>query len=272
MKQREERTIRKKKIAIAIMEYLVILGCLITLFVMLTPKEKITKTASSYAKPEEVSKYKIENEYITRVRPLTEYSVFKGIAEETLKDNLGNSYEIRVYTNAEKEEEVTKGYITSGMVVECIRGEETEGYTVRVVGDLTGNGDCNVTELTQIIRHIVGLERINEEGKELSADFNGDNQINVTDVSMCINYIVYGTMEKDKEAPLNPEIKVEGEGNKETGWYRSEIEVEIDNKEREEGEIEKTQTIVESKLEGRDKPTIQSTEEKEFKLSKEGEF
>ena len=94
----------------------------------------------------------------------------------------------------------------------------------------------NIEELTQIIRHIIGIESLNDEGKELSADFNGDSRIDVTDVSMSINYIVYGTMERDKEAPLNPEIKVEGEGNKETGWYRSDIEVEIE--ENEQNEIE----------------------------------
>ena len=214
MKQNEERAIGKRRILIALMEYLVILGCLITLFVMLSPKERIKQT-SSYAKPEEVSEYRIVNDYMARIRPLSKYNEFKEIAEKTIEKNLGNSYEVKVYTNAQKTEEVTEGNIASGMIIECKENSEIiKDYIANVVGDITGNGDSNVTELTQIIRHIIGIESLNDEGKELSADFNGDSRIDVTDVSMSINYIVYGTMEKDKEAPLNPEIKVEGEGNK----------------------------------------------------------
>ena len=42
MKQNQDGKLKKGKLNIVLMEYLVILGCLITLFVMLVPKERIT--------------------------------------------------------------------------------------------------------------------------------------------------------------------------------------------------------------------------------------
>ena len=174
MKQKNEGKFKVKKVLINLMEFLITIGCLITLFILLTPKEKITKDAYSYSRPEEVTRYVLVNEYITRIRPQTKYSDFKRIAENTL------SCEIKVYSDESKGREVTSGIISSGMIVDAIDGEDIEEYKANVVGDMTRNGDCNVTELTQIIRKIVGLTSLTEE-QELSADFNGDKVINITD-------------------------------------------------------------------------------------------
>ena len=244
MKERAESKIRNKRVMIALMEYIVTLGCLLVAFVMISGKS--IKQTNSYARPEEVSRYQVvEDRYLTRVRPLTKYETFKEIVERTL------NREIKIYTDATKEEEVVEGIITSGMIVETenngaiVVPTENTSYEVRVVGDLNKDGDCNVTELTKIIREIVGLERIGNRGEEISGDFNGDGEINVVDVTMCINYIVYGEIEPDKEEPNAPEIKVIEPEEKENNWYNSSVRVKIVENERKEGEIKKTETRVE---------------------------
>ena len=206
MSKQEEKQIRKGKILIGLMEYLVILGCLVTLFVMLTPKEKITKIANSYAKPEEVTKYNISDGYVTRIRPLTDYTIFKQIAEDTINQDADESeYGVKVYEDSNKQKEIKDGYIVSGMVIEfSLKNQNTSATDAidtdieeneedqedeeivssfdciaSVIGDTTQNGDCNIVELTQIIRHIIGIDRFKDQIEELSADFNGDGQINV---------------------------------------------------------------------------------------------
>ena len=187
---------------------------------------------------------------------------------------------VTVYTNETKTEEVVDGVITSGMVVET----QNASYEVRVVGDLTGNGDCNVTELTRIIREVVGLERLESKREKLSADFNGDGEINVVDITMCIRYIVYGELPADKEEPNAPEIEVrqivnededgtnnENE-NKNDNWYNGDVEVRIIEKAREEGEIEKTVITIEKYIEGSSIPKKETTEEKELTLTEEGRY
>jgi hypothetical protein len=75
MKENTERKIRNRRISIVLMEYVVTLGCLFVAFVMFVGKERI-KQVNSYAKPEEITKYEVKDEYLTRVRPLTKYDTF----------------------------------------------------------------------------------------------------------------------------------------------------------------------------------------------------
>ena len=265
MKERAERKIRNKKVMIALMEYIVTLGCLLVAFVMISGK-KIEQT-SSYAKPEEVTKYEVvEDKYLTRVRPVTEYETFKEIAENSLNKV------IRVYKDESKTEEVIDGIITSGMVVEAeSEGEiaeptENRSYEVRVIGDLNNDGDSSVIELTKIIRHVVGVERIERRAEEISGDFNGDDKIDVVDITMCIRYIVYGEMEGDKDSVIEPKIEVKEIGEEEerdNNWYNGDVEVKI--VEQGEGTL-KIQTGIERN--GR----RQTTEEREITLTREGTY
>ena len=271
MKQTIQK-IRNKKIVIALMEYLITLGCLITLFVLTTPKERITDTAHSYSKPEEVSEYRIENEYMTRIRPLTEYETFKEIAVNTLKNKYNEQYEIKVYSDAEKTEEVIDGNIKSGMVIECSVEDYTREYTANVVGDMTGNGDCEITELSRIIQHFIGAKQITDEGQLLSADISGDGIIDITDIGRCIRYIINDEMPSDKLEPQRPTIEIIGEGNENTGWYRSDVIVKIKENEVPNVEIAKTQTTIEKKLEGEGRATTESTTEKEITLNEAGNY
>ena len=59
---------------------------------------------------------------------------------------------VKVYKNEQKDQEIKKGIISSGMIIDAIPedGSQTKQYIVSVIGDMTGNGDCGVTELTKI--------------------------------------------------------------------------------------------------------------------------
>ena len=269
MKKNTEGKIKNKKVIIVLMEYIVTLGCLFLAFVMLTGKDRI-KQVSSYAKPEKVNRYElVEDKYLTRVRPLTDYDSFKVIAESTLNKP------ITVYADITKTEVVEEGYITSGMVVE-VKDEnqllQNKTYELSVIGDLNSDGDSNVVELTQIIRHVVGLELIDNKGKQLSIDFNKDGEINVVDITMCIRYIVYGELSADKEEPNVPEIRVVEPEGEEKEWYNSDVEVEIIDNEREYGKIEKTETTIEKRIFGSEEVESKLITEKEIQLTEEGEY
>ena len=212
MKEKGEKKIQSTKFAIILLECLIVIASIIGLYLVLTPKDRVKDTTYSYSKLEEIREYEIEGEYITRVRPLTEYNRFKETAENTLNKNEEEiTYTIKVYSDTNKTQEVTEGYIKSGMLLEGIQNVETEEeieegtesettnetvtYTISVIGDFTKDADINVTELTKIIKGIVGLNNwIFTEEEKLIADFNGDKEINVVDIEECINYIVYGRL------------------------------------------------------------------------------
>ena len=82
-----------------------------------------------------------------------------------------------------------------------INTTEEIAYTISVIGDFTKDGDINVTELTKIIKCVVGLNNWNfTEEEKIAADLNNDGSIDIADVECCINYIVFGNLEvKEKE-------------------------------------------------------------------------
>ena len=186
MKQKEEKKIKSRKLSILLLQCVIVIGCIVIFYILMTPKDRVKDTTYSYSKLEEVKEYEIEGDYITRVRPLTEYKTFKETAEYTLNNNQeGKKYTVKVYSDTNKTIEVTEGYIKSGMVLEGIpniynMANETVTYTIGVIGDFTKDGDITIAELTKIIKGVVGLNdwRFTEEEK-LIADFNGDKKINV---------------------------------------------------------------------------------------------
>ena len=133
------------------------------------------------------NKYLVTENTIERIDPLVSIKEFVS----NLKVAEGRT--IKVYDG---ENEVTTGYIGTGMKVKGDNGRE---YLVSVRGDMTGDGKANQVELTKIIRHIV-----KQKGWELvginytSGDINGDGLVNLIDVGKMINYIVYGKWDHEK--------------------------------------------------------------------------
>jgi len=145
-------------------------------------------------------------------------------------------------------------------------------YTISVIGDLTGNGDMNVTELTRIVRGVVKLKNWDFKDEEkLTVDLNGDGQIDVTDVECCINYIVFGEFEVVKKDVASPSIEVKGDKDATNEYYTSDVVVNIIENEPKEN-IKETRTSVEMAFSDTEETKIVETAENTFKLSKNGTY
>ena len=238
MKQKIKRVIQNKKMLIGLAELAVVIGIIAIFCLLMIPKDRVPNRTHSYSRVEQ-EEYEIVDNYITRVLPLTEYETFIETATETLNNASEDAnYVLKVYKDAEKTEEVTEGYIASGMFVEVVEERQTnveevnEGienkaenittneisseeiaqeskdlsYIVRVIGDMTGDADINVTELTKMIKGVVGLTGwdFTEEDK-LSADISGDKEIDIVDIELCINYIVFGELDVEDNKPDEPD-------------------------------------------------------------------
>ncbi len=56
-------------------------------------------------------------------------------------------------------------------------------------GDLNGDGEIDVRDVTLLMRYTLGLETFDEEQKK-KADINGDGEINVQDVALLMQYVL----------------------------------------------------------------------------------
>ena len=67
--------------------------------------------------------------------------------------------------------------------------EESNTITVEnngIIGDLNGNGQLNVTDVTVLINMILGTEPMSAK-----ADINGDGKVDVSDITALINLILH---------------------------------------------------------------------------------
>lgn len=92
-------------------------------------------------------KYKIENQFISKVQPET--------TGETFKSNLQtNATEIKVYNeNGEVQENTV--ILKTGMQVELKFESQTQVFTIAVSGDVDGNGKVNLIDLLTINQHML---------------------------------------------------------------------------------------------------------------------
>lgn len=140
--------------------------------------------------------YKVDNEknIISRIEPETTIKVFK--------EKIG---EYDIYKDKEKTQKVDTGLVGTGMYLET----KEKCYEISVVGDFDGDGKATQVELTNIIRHIVGLEGAELEGiKYESADLTGDGLVDQRDITKYIRYIVYGELDLGKIDTTGPEVKL----------------------------------------------------------------
>ena len=110
--------------------------------------------------------------------------------------------DIKVCKDEAKTEEVTTGFIGSNMII-------TAGgidYRASVVGDFDGDGKATQVELTNIIRHIVGLTGAELTGVRYeSGDITGDGLVDQRDLTKLIRYITTGELDlgkKDENPPV----------------------------------------------------------------------
>lgn len=153
------------------------------------------------------------------------------VIPETQIDNFINNFsipsQIKVYSNSECTEEVTTGIIGTGMYLKNLTNNNI--YEISTIGDFDGDGKIGQIELTNLIRHVVGLRDYQLTGTMFrSGDLNNDNRLNIVDITILIRYIVFGELdipENQKVAPPNIEV-ISGESGT-NDWYTSKVEVKI---------------------------------------------
>ena len=182
----------------------------------------------------ESNKYIIDNENNVIYRVIPETDV------ETFKNNFSIPEDIKVFEDEKCETEVVNKYIGTGMV---LRNEtDNEIYKISVIGDFNTDGKITQIELTNLIRHVVGLKEYQLSSYVLkSADINNDNIVNHIDITLLIRYNVYGELDIEENKEIaSPEIEiVEGTmGNND--WYTSNVKFTVKANEEETDKIDKT--------------------------------
>lgn len=186
MKQKIENVIRNKKVVIVLMECLIAIGCIVVFGLMMIPKDRIPDTTHSYSKMENPTQYEVVNNYMARVMPLTDYETFKEIAENTLNNGItAKKYTVKVYEDIEKTQEVTSGYIVSGMIVEGT--EETESKV-----EESTEAENRIVETTEI----KSTEEVVENEKE-KVDSKEENEVEDEKKTVSYKISVIGDMTKD---------------------------------------------------------------------------
>ncbi|MBR6978385.1 MAG: dockerin type I repeat-containing protein [Prevotella sp.] len=80
------------------------------------------------------------------------------------------------------------------------KGAPSKLSTTTAIGDVNGDGDVNVTDVTLLVGHILGNENSNFIIE--NADVNGDGDITVTDVTKLVGNILKGNGGDDDEEQL----------------------------------------------------------------------
>ena len=216
--------------------------------------------------PIESAKYMIleRKGQITRIIPETTIEEFKQ------KFNKEASA-IHLYKDENTKEEITQGYVKTGMVV-AFDGI-TERYKLSIIGDLNGDGELNQIDLNLLIKHVIGFSEYEEEDiKWKSAEVNGDGIINQIDITTVIRYIMEHELYiPEIVRPLSPIIEIKTEKTEEE-YYKTDVEVEIKANKESQVEIEETiykvtgtKNIEETPI--TDSKTITLTEDGEYIIS-----
>jgi len=110
--------------------------------------------------------------------------------------NLGTDVTVKVYKKYEEDstenEELTSGNVGTGMklVVEKA-GEKLEEYTIVIYGDVNGDGKINMSDITLLIKHIVGKNILeNEKLQAGNANRDTETKVAMSDITIMIKHIV----------------------------------------------------------------------------------
>lgn len=208
----------------------------------------------------ESEKYIIDenNKVIYRVIPETQVDVFK--------NNFNMPDNVEVYLDSDCTEEVDSGIIGTGMYIKNL--VDNTVYEISTIGDFNGDGEIGQIEITNLIRHVVGLRDYQLSGViAKSADLNNDNNLNIVDITLIIRYIVYGELEIPENPKMDqPTLEVVSGNLGENNWYTNDVEIKI-NSNNSEDIIDKTTYMVQ----GTDQ--VAETEIKDgetFKITKDG--
>ena len=123
----------------------------------------------------ELNQYQIQDSYIVKIKPNTQYSEF-------IKDIKTN----QKYTIKEKNTEISgEDLIKTGQTLTM---EDGHTYTLVVIGDLSGDGKIGLVELARISK--IGTGKITDikEIEKMAIDVNVDGKINIIDLAAISKY------------------------------------------------------------------------------------
>ena len=123
----------------------------------------------------ELNQYQIQDSYIVKIKPNTQYSEF-------IKDIKTN----QKYTIKEKNTEISgEDLIKTGQTLTM---EDGHTYTLVVIGDLSGDGKIGLVELARISK--IGTGKITDikEIEKMAIDVNVDEKINIIDLAAISKY------------------------------------------------------------------------------------
>lgn len=120
----------------------------------------------------ESNKYAVDdsNKFIDKVLPNTNLSNFK--------NNISSEATYKVVDKNGKEI-MNTGKVTTGSKVITQTGKE---YVISVMGDLNGDGEISISDLSILAKTVVGSRQLDGVYK-MAADVTGDNQIKISDLS-----------------------------------------------------------------------------------------
>ena len=139
----------------------------------LTIRGYINSEAQAYAKANNIKFVAIDS-YVEKIQAWT-----------TIADYLANVQSNAIMTvydiNGNKITDETR-YIGTGMVIKVIDGNEETNKTIIVIGDVTGDGEIKLLDVSKVNQHFVGKTLL--EGVYLkAADMSGDGEVRLLDVS-----------------------------------------------------------------------------------------
>ena len=106
---------------------------------------------------------------------------------EKFKTNITSNVEYKVLDKNGNEIK-TNDLVGTGMKVILDVPEKTE-YTLIVRGDINGDGECDVSDLSKMKKHIIEQE-VQTGIKQKAADVNFDGDVDVSDLSKMVKYII----------------------------------------------------------------------------------
>ena len=136
---------------------------------------------------------------------------------------------VEVYLDSDCTEEVDSGIIGTGMYIKNL--VDNTVYEISTIGDFNGDGEIGQIEITNLIRHVVGLRDYQLSGViAKSADLNNDNNLNIVDITLIIRYIVYGELEIPENPKMDqPTLEVVSGNLGENNWYTNDVEIKINS-------------------------------------------
>lgn len=194
--------------------------CIFAVCILLMLLPNVAKAAEKTVL--ESTKYLIleERGYITRIVPETEIAEFKQ-GFNVSSDAIG------IYQDSTMSEEVTSGYIKTGMYATF--DGTNQNFELSVIGDIDSDGEITQIDLNRLIKHVVGLQEAQLQGlTQISADLSSDGNINQVDITIMIRYIMEHELYiPEIVRPSAPTIEViSGEVNP-SGSYKGEVKVQI---------------------------------------------